>query len=473
MKTCQFLFGRLLPLAVFLLLLSEGTASAAGLQEKIDQILKKSGLLRGQVSLQIVSLPEGTLLYDRNSGLPLNPASNVKLVTAAAALRELGTDFTFKTEFYSDTLIKGGKIHNLWIKGFGDPLFVTEEMESVADRFVQSGLREISGQVFVDDTYFDRNNLTTYLSDWSEKIYSIVTGPLSFNFNSIEIRARPGRRAGDQPIIRIDPPTRYVNVTNIARTTGRGSAPALEARLKNEGEIQVVGSIPRTIREYSFRRGILDPATYTGTVLMEALENRGVRIAGGLRREAVPARGLLILSHSSPPLREILKGLGKFSNNFIAEQLVKTLAAVRHGPPGSTPKGLEILKNYLVSLGILPSSFTLDNGSGLSKLTRLSSGQLVRVLLDLYKSPAREALISSLSVAGVDGTMKSKMRKSPLRGKVFGKTGTLNGVSALSGYLMDEKKQAAFSFLWNDFPFSTEKVIRTEQAILEAVLPEL
>ena len=238
-------------------------------------------------------------------------------------------------------------------------------------------------------------------------------------------------------------------------------------------EITVSGSIPRTIREYSFRRGILDPATYTGTVLLEALERKGIVVPQTLKREAVPSRALLILSHSSPPLRQILKGLGKFSNNFIAEQLLKTVGAIHDGPPGSTSKGLEVLRDYLASLGIRRETYALDNGSGLSKLNRLSSSQFIRILLDLYHSPWREEMISSLSVAGVDGTMGSKMKRSSLAGKVFAKTGTLNGVSTLSGFVFDKGKKIAFSFLFNDFNPSLEKITRVEEEILQTVLKAL
>lgn len=437
------------------------------MQEKIDRLLVSSGLDRGRLSIQIVSLPEGQVLYEKNPDLSLNPASNVKIVTAAAALKTLGPDFTFRTEFYSQTLPRGGTLQNLWIKGYGDPLFVTEELDSLAKRFRTGGLKEISGDILVDDSFFDRYHLTTYLSDVGEKVYSIVTGPLSFNFNSIEIRARPGRRLGDQPIVAIEPPTRFIRLKNQASTSQKRGA-TLEADIREaEGnEITLHGSIPKTIREYSFRKGVLDPAIFTGTVLMEALEREGIRIGGGLKREAVPGRSLLILSHSSKPLREVLKGLGKYSNNFIAEQLVKVLGAARWGAPGSQKKGLSVLSDYLAGLGIPRERFVLDNGSGLSKLTRLSSSQIVRVLLDLYGAPFREEFISTLSIAGVDGTMHSKMRHPSLREKVFAKTGTLNGVQTLSGFYLNGEKKIAFSILLNELSISQNQASRVIETIL-------
>lgn len=406
MKNCQFFAA----LGVVFLLFFGGTAQAQSLKERIDRILEGSPLARSRHSIQIIALPGGPMLYQRNPDLPLNPASNVKLLTAATALKELGPDFTYRTEFYSESLMTAdGHIQDLWIKGFGDPVFVDEEMDSVVKRFVASGLKQIDGRIFVDDTYFDRNDLTTYIADAHEKLYKVMTGPLSYNFNSVPNKSGKGLK------------------------------------------------------------GVPNPAIYAGTVFREALRARGVRISGGLSREAVPSGAIVILTHSSPPLREIAKRLNKFSNNFIAEQLIKTLSAVRYGPPGSTARGLELIRRHLVGLGFSRDRFSVDNGSGLSRLTRLSASQILRTLLDAYRAPWRDSFIASLSIAGNDGTLTSKMRGSKVAGKVFAKTGTLNDARALSGYLFDRSRGAAFSFIFNDFEASAEEVFRVEEEILEAV----
>lgn len=387
------------------------------LPEKIQQILNNAGLSRTPASIEFVSLSDGKVLYEKNPELLLNPASNAKLVTAAAALKTLGPDYTFRTEFYSDTPLRDGKIHNLWIKGFGDPVFVSEELETVVSALTSAGLKQITGQVAVDDTYFDRSHLTTYLSDRGDKLYTISTGPLCFNFNRSASKAIRNGKFGDQLFL---------------------------------------------------SEGVLDPASYTGTVIMQSLAKNGVVFSrnGGLKRQSVPSNAMLLFCHNSPPVREILKGMGKFSNNFIAEQMLKSVGAVRFGPPGSTEKGRRVLNDYMISLHIPPSSFVLDNGSGLSKLTRLSSAQLVQILVDLYKSPWRQEAISSLSVGGVDGTLRHRFRRSALKGKVFAKTGTLNGVSSLSGYLGNK---VAFSFVFNDLKVSLPKLRKAEEKILEEV----
>lgn len=422
----------------------------------------------GEVSFLAVRLSDGAVLAEKESHRPLNPASTAKLATAAAALSQLGPDFTFKTEFYAREPM-GEIVKGLWVKGFGDPLFVTEELEALVGLFKAQGLKGVEGDILVDDTYFDRDEGITYLSDEEGKVYRISTGPLSFNFNTVEILAQPGRKVGDPPALSVVPPTRYVTLINEAKTGGR-RWPTLEAEPipADSHAIRVRGNIPRTVYEYRFRRGILDPAAYTGTVILEALQNAGISVSGGVRREAVPPGLRVILSHSSPPLKRILEGIGKHSNNFVAEQLFKTLGAVRFGPPASLEKGRRAVADYLLALGI--QDYYLENGSGLSKLSRLSAGQLVRILQDLYGRPWRDDLISSLSVAGVDGTLKTKL--TGLRGRVFAKTGTLNGVNALAGYLDTSQGPVAFALLLNDVSSSSRQIERLAEAVLKAVIEE-
>ena len=383
-------------------ILAGGSVLAAlsdGLTGRVDRILARNGLLAtaSRFSIKIVSIPDGQVLYERNPDLPLNPASNIKLITMATALKELGPGFTFKTEFYSDGLIDPqGRIHNLWIKGYGDPLLVDDELQNIVRGLKASGLKKIDGQIFFDETYFDHYDLMTYIADIHEKRYSIFTSPLSFDFN----------------------------------------------RTKRRPE----------------------------SIIKEAFQNAGIRIQGPLHHEAVPPRALLLFTHSSPPLPQILRSLGKFSNNFTAEQLVKAIAAKHFGPPGSTAKGLNVLRDYLESLGIPRREFILDNGSGLTRLSKVTASDFIRILFDLYTSPWREEIIPVLSVAGRDGTMGRKLTGPRTAGKTYAKTGTLNGVSALSGYLFDPKRTLAFSFLFNDFNISLPQIAKTEEEILVEVL---
>lgn len=400
-----------------IILLFPFSLHAAVLNERIEQILRHHQLSDASLSFQFVRVSDGGILYERNSDRTLNPASTLKLVTAAAALQLLGPDFTFQTDFYSNRPLRAGVLDRLWIKGHGDPLLVTEEMDKIVTRFQAAGLKRIEGAVYVDDTYFDHDDLMTYLSEDGDKVYQIAIGPLSFNFNTVEIRARPGGRVGDQ----------------------------------------------------ASYEGVLDPATFTGTVFLEELERRGIDVPQMLHRQAVPPGAIHVLSHASPPLRKILESLGKHSNNFAAEQLFKTLGAVGLGPPGSQQKGRQVVESFLGSLGVPEGRYYVENGSGLSKLSHLSASQLVRVLLHLYRSPVRDDLISSLSRGGVDGTMKKRCR-GILRGRVAAKTGTLHRVNAVAGYLFGQNETVAFAMLMNDFSVSHREAVRVQDLILEAMV---
>ncbi len=421
------------------------TNKALSLTEQIDDILQSTHLAKSSFSIQVISLSDGHSIYEKNAELPLNPASNMKVVTEAAALQSLGGDFTFKTEFYTDAHpTTDGQVGKLWIKGGGDPWLVTEEVESIADEFAAAGIREITGPVFVDDSFFDHSNTTTYLSDRGDRLYNILTGSLSFNFNSKLVGSRQGLRMGDQA--ELIPP-----------------------------------SHKRSFSKHSVRsvRASSDPGIYAASNILQTFESKGIKIdpsAIVATRDTVPQGAVPLFTHKSPPLREILKGMGKFSNNFIAEQVLKTMGAVRYGVPGSTSKGVMVQKEYLTSLGIpggIQGNFVLDNGSGLSRVSRISSAQLVQVLSDQYNNPHREEFIDSLSVFGVDGTLRAKSKSSPLREKVFAKTGTLNDVKSLSGYLFDGRQKVAFAFIFNDFQMSPRRVVQVEEAILKTVMERL
>lgn len=443
-------------------------------EQTLVELMAAAGIARGNVSMMVMSLSDGKSLYEHNPDLAVNPASNVKLVTAAAALHELGPDFTFKTEFYADSGVRGGRLKNVWIKGYGDPMLVTEELEAIATRMRAGGLRGIDGDIHVDDSYFDRNPLLSYDADSSEQVFSIVTGPLSCNFNSVVVKACPGIKPGDRPVITTEPSLHRSTLKNRAVTTGRGRASIKAGMEESSGTITVQGNMPRSLPEYSVRRGVNDPGLFTGSAIIGTLASKGIEVRGVVKRGAVPAGAVPVYTHESPPLKEILKGMGKFSNNFIAEQILKTLGAVEFHPPGTTQKGVAVLENYLRSLGIPASSFLLDNGSGLSRRTRMTARQINKILLDIYRTRWKDDWMSALSIAGVDGTLKRRMRGSPLMGHIFAKTGTLNHVHALSGYVIHDGsltpgRNLVFSFLFNNVPASPDKLAKFEEKLLQTL----
>ena len=458
---------------VFLFFLPHETLSKSTptLDQAIQYILKRNGIQENQVSIRIASLGSGKILYDKNPLKLMNPASNVKLVTSSSALYNLGPQFHFSTEFYSDTRLHRGAIRNLWIKGYGDPFLVTEEMEKIVNTLYEKGLRVVEGNIFADDSYFDQKNKISYRFTQDSKLHEIVTGALSFNFNSIRFWLSPAKNEGAQPTITLEPPVSFAEVLNEARTTSPRSLLEIESEVEFEpkSQLRVHGQLPKRYRQFSMNQVILDPALYTATIIKDFLKARGIKVLGNIERKQVPSRATVLYEHDSSPLTEILIGLNKFSNNFTAEQLIKVMGAKKYAPPGSTEKGLQVIRDYMTHLGIHPASYTITNGSGLSKDNRLSAAQIVRVLETSYRYLSANDFISSLSIAGVDGTLKRRFTKSPLKKIVLAKTGSLAFVNCLSGYLMIDRVPVVFSILINDYSASLKSVQRAQEKILLSV----
>ncbi|MBI2083384.1 MAG: D-alanyl-D-alanine carboxypeptidase/D-alanyl-D-alanine-endopeptidase [Deltaproteobacteria bacterium] len=453
-----------------LLFFLAATAEAATLSQKIDEILQHQRLLSAKVSMQIIRLSDGAILYEKDPDRLLNPASVSKLVTAAAALQILGPDYQFRTEFYTDQEKAEGVFHHLWVKGYGNPLFVTEELEMLIQTIQSKGWTKVEGDFLIDDTFFNHDHPVTYFSDESEKVYRVVTGPLSFNFNTVEIFVRPASHRGVPALIQLKPETQYFSVVNQTKTDGRRAS--VSSSLEVQGQRLIVeGRVPLRSRGASFRQAVSEPTLYTGTVIREAMERAGISFGGHIRREPVPIAAKPVLQHLSAPLPTLMRAMGKLSNNFVAEQLFLALGAARYGPPGVLDKGSRAAAEYLASLGV-SNNYYVENGSGLSKLSRLSSNQIIAVLRELYQKRWREEAISSLSVGGIDGTLRRRFR-GMLKGKVFGKTGSLNQVVSLAGYLFVEEEPVAFAFLFNDFSASPHRIQRAEEKILEAVYKEV
>lgn len=453
---------------------AEPSTTRQTLSQEINGILQKHRLLKSDLSLSIVALKKGEApLYEYNPHHLLNPASNIKILTAAAALNNLGPNFTFKTKFLSENPIRQGRIQNLWVEGQGDPYFVEEELERIVAILKEEGLKEIQGDIILQDSYFVPKTGTTYLSSDEGKVYQVFTGALSLNFNTVRIQAKGGDKPGLPIDLEIDPSTAaYAKVLNRALTISQKGVSTLDAdfeRLGGDMSLVVEGKQPAQGLSV-IQTGVPQPSLYFGYALLQNLGEHGITVKGKIRR-GIPKLELTPLAvYQSHPLSKTLRGLGKFSNNFMAEQLLIVMGAVVKGVPGSTRKGLTVAKNYLANLQIPQGSYILENGSGLSQVNRMSSAQILKVLQQLYRHPTyREPFLNSLSIAGVDGTLEKRFLTSPVRERVRAKTGRLNESSCLSGFLETEGDLIAFVFLANNFQQRHPDVEKAYEEILEAV----
>ena len=419
---------------------SQGT-----LEEQIDYILNETGLSTCKVGLKVVDANSGKSIFELNENQPMNPASNEKIITAAAALDALGPGYTFKTDFLSENPISNGTLENLWIKGYGDPVFVSEEMDAVVDALVDAGLKEIKGNIYVDDSYFGSDHNIHYSSSRGGKNYTIVLGALSYNFNRGQIKVT---------------------------ASSEEEADATEANFRKKKYKKKIRKVaqkkPRKVMSIA-----KNPAVAFGMALLQNLEANGVNVSGKVLEGTVHDNHTKILVHHSPELGEVIKGMGKFSNNFIAEQVLRVLGGEKYGSPATLDNGVRAAKDYLLSIGIPENEFVLDNGSGLSLYNRISANHMIDILESVYHSNYRDVFIDSLSVAGIDGTLKKRMKTPELMGKVLAKTGTLNNVSTLSGYFFHDRKRIAFSLLLNDVTIPHDKLVIAKQEILRSIAKSL
>ena len=403
-------------------------AAPPPLNAKTEAAIRALALTRATHGIYAIDAKTGKVLISLKADKLLNPASNAKMVTAAAALSQLGWRYQFHTTFSTDRMSRAGVINNLYIKGNGDPFFVTEMMEKAVMALIGTGVRNIAGDIIVDESFFDS---IAHSSFNNHRAYSAHTAATALNFNSVNIIVD---RKGNGYEIKLDAPNDFIEVVNKLKHVGRG---VHVRRISEQGHDKIIvsGGLPRRRRHFEKYLNITNHAQYLGSAFKTAFIEKGVPVDGSYREGR--AKGtILLLDQPSKPLAEIIDDMNRFSNNFVAEQLTKHLGALAHGEPGTTAKGIKVFAAYLTRLGIQPGSYTLVNGSALSHDNRMSSRQLVTVLKTSYDDPAiRNAYINSLSIAGKKGTIKRRHKGPLLNGKLRGKTGTLNGVSTLTGFV--------------------------------------
>ena len=442
-------------------------------QKKIKKILSNSCLRKNNFGIKIYSLDRGESLFELRAKKVFVPASNLKILTTAVALETLGPNYRFPTRLYTDGTLKGEVLDgNLYIKGYGDPKFVTEQMWLLVNEFKNLPVKKITGNIIGDDSFFDnQKRIKTWIKNPGAEAYEAPLGALSFNFNTVQTDVSPGPKVGSRPKIVIEPDTEYIILNNQARTLKPGRRNRLIVnRLDRNGfdEITVSGGIRLDQARARYFLNITDPTQYTLSTLKKYLGHVGIQFQGKIEKAMVPETAIELLTHESEPLTLALQGLNKFSNNFVAEQILKTIGAEKYGPPGTTLKGLKTFEDYLMELGYRPDQYKILDGSGLSRQNRLSPQMIIDILRhvknDLGVYPE---FVSALGVMGMDGNVKDRMRGVKSSGRARVKTGTLNFVSALSGYFQSgDGETFAFSILMNDLKCSNGRIKRLQDQII-------
>lgn len=437
----------------------------------LDELVRTGPLGHSHSGLEVVCLEDGSVVYASHARELLNPASNTKIFTSAAALSRLGPDYRWTTEVYLEGPLSHGSVQgDLVLRGKGDPTLTSERLWELAAELWHQGLREVKGDLVLDDSYFDH---VTEGPGWeqekTDRAYLAPISALAANWGSFAIYISPGEQVGQRARVEFEPESPYLKLEGQVITRAEGPRRVATAGLqKRDGyHVKVSGWVALGEPTSALWRRVGDPTIYTGETFKQLLSKRGIRIAGRVRRGVRSAGARLFYSAESESLDVVLKRLNKQSSNFIAEMLVKTLAAEAQGIPGSWPNGVEVIEEFLAQdVGIPRGSYTMKNGSGLNDVNRFSAEQVVRVLSYMYpRLTVAPEYLSSLGIAAHDGTVRFRMQGTPAAGRVRAKTGTLEDVSALSGYIESVGgRHFAFSILVNDFPSSLRRAVAAEDA---------
>ncbi len=459
-------FARLAAALCAALLLAHG-AAAGTLAERIDAVAAKDAGLRGaRVGALVVRLTDGEVLYARSADSAMIPASNLKILTAIAALDVFGPTHQFETGIRAaKPLSADGVVADLGVLGGGDPVLNSEDWWRLAADLRRSGLTRIEGDLIVDDSAFDQEYWHPTWGAVSARAYHAPVAGLSANYGAFFVNVIPGAVQGAPVRVQLDPPVPYFKLINTANTGGpRAKLTLSVGRGKRTNGIEAI-SVGGTVRAGDeadiFPRSVTDAALYAGAVFAMQLEANGIRIGGTVRKGDARALPAELMSFKGRPLSEIVRLFMKYSNNAIAETLVKAIGAHASGGVGTWEDGLATMRSRLARLGLTDPSLVLVDGSGLSPANRVTPRMLVAALARGGRAFAfGPELATSLPIAARDGTLER--RTSASRDRVRGKTGLLSDArtTALSGFAqLANGEEVAFTFIVNGYRAGTRAAI--------------
>jgi len=414
---------------------------------RLAAALAHPGLRGATVGVLVVQADGGNVIFERNADQLLVPASNLKILTALAALATFGPTHRFTTRIYADAPPDAdGVVGVLAVRGGGDPALTSEEWWRLAADLYRQGLRRVRAGLLLDDTYFDAERWNAAWDAVSARAFHAPVGALTANYGSFAVEVRPGTRGS----IAIDPPLPFFELVDRTKPGG-GPLTVERQRVGGRDRVIVGGAPPAGGSATTIFRSVSDPLGYAAAVLRMQLAAQGIAVGGEDRSGPVPPGFTELLVFSGKPLSETARLLMKFSNNNVAEMLVKDLGVAASGPPGSWPSGIAALRQRLTALGLSPAGFQNVDGSGLAPANRVTPRTLVDALrigrASFAFGPEFEA---ALPIAARDGTLST--RAGGAADAVRAKTGLLSGAAALSGYARTRAgTEVVFSLIVNNY----------------------
>jgi D-alanyl-D-alanine carboxypeptidase/D-alanyl-D-alanine-endopeptidase (penicillin-binding protein 4) len=429
---------------LFVLLLA--TLARAELPRAVGRAFLDAGIPLNGAAIVVQEAGTPRPLFTHNADRPMNPASVMKLVTTFTALELLGRDYRWRTEAYLGGPLDAGVLRgDLHLKGYGDPKITIEQWQAFMASLRARGLDRVTGDLALDRSFFKPAPHDPGEFDKEPlKPYNVGPDALLVSFKAVRVVFAPNV-AGDAVEMRLEPPLQEITLgaaPSLAAGACNDWRGALGAAFVNRGATASAAFAGRYAQECGERDwyvALLDAPHFAHGMFRTYFREAGGEFAGGVKDGRVPTGAAPFAVLESPPLYDIVRDVNKLSNNVMARQIFLTLATTRYPPPATPALAADVVQRFLKAQRIAMPGMVLENGSGLSRRERVTAGGLAQVLAAADRSGIREEFASSLAVAATDGTLQKRFQNGTVAGQALLKTGTLEGVRALAGYVIDRE----------------------------------
>ena len=429
------------PYLILWLMLAAPTSNADSLPERPRAVLNQQLVPDSAVTVVVRDIASGDSLVELNATVPRPPASTMKLVPTWAALEMLGPAYVWKTRAWSDAPVVNGVLKgNLYLQGGGDPLLTIERWWRFVTDLRQTGLRAIEGDIVIDQTRFAAlDERPEDFDGRSWRTYNVLPDALLVNWQSADFVVRPGDESGRVEVAIQPFPFGLVVENHAALVSGRCAGRNRRITISNPDDsmehVVVSGRLAASCPPQTFRRAIMQPAEYAYGTFVTLWRQQGGEFKGGMLRAPTPPTSRLLLTQESQPLAEIVRITNKFSSNVMARTLLLTVAAESGGTPATAAAGDAAIRQLFAGRGLEFPELVIGNGSGLSREALMSGDSMARLLASAWKSRYAPEFLASLSLGGLDGTLKQRFGRIDDPSRIRMKTGTLRNVSTIAGYV--------------------------------------
>lgn len=430
-----------IPSIIFIASLFCSAVANAALPQTVADALKKAGVPEQNVAVYVQAVTDKSPLLEHNPNQAMNTASVMKVLTTHAALDLLTPAYRWKTEIYRDGTLANWVLQgDLIIKGYGDPSFKAQDFWRLLMSLRQAGVKKINGDLRIDKSYFADipANITFDTEKW--RAYNASPSAILVNGRNTSFKFSS---ADDAVSVLQEFELPEVVIVNHMKPA-KGVCGDWRAKMTYEvkpaqDQVQVIfnGTYPAACGERYLELSVLNDEQYTFYTFKKLWRELGGEFNGALKVAEKPLAAVKVLEQWSEPLGSVVRDINKWSNNVMAKQLLLTLAAEKMGAPATEAGGTEAIKRWLNSKGLNFDELVIENGSGLSRIEQISAAHLGQLLVSAYNSPIMPEMMASLPILSLDGTVQQRLKDSASNGRAHLKTGSINGVSAIAGYVLD------------------------------------